>query len=686
MTLVLFAGEGLTMVRGETGLDAIKGIGPKKFEGLKRLGLTTVSDLATNYPSGYIDRRHLLTLPLVGIEEEGTLEVHVKSLRFKTRQRLLLVGAESDGWPVSLVFFNAQYLRYHWQEGKTYLVHGLLKRRGDEHEMAHPEFCEVTDPQAREAFLEVTPKYPATEGLGQKDLVKLHRILLELEIPETLPRGIRSRHGLMGRQEAIRQIHFPSTDQALVSARRRLIFEELLDFILPLQLMKAKRRKIEGRTLSLPDAFGEQMERLPFALTGAQATALEAVVDDVTKGRRMHRLLQGDVGSGKTIVAFLAMYLHHLNGLQSLMMAPTELLAEQHAVSFGRFFPSGTFVVESLTSSTKGKEALLERVRRGEVHALIGTHALLQEHVVFQRLGLVVTDEQHRFGVDQREAVAKKDDRTNVLVMSATPIPRTLSMTLYGDLDVSIIDERPAGRQDILTYYVPEKKREGMYGFIAKKLDAGERAFFVCPAIESSEAFEVTSVMDHFAFLSEGPFSRYRVGMVHGRMRSEEKEQIMAAFARGELDVLVATTVIEVGIDVPEASVMVIENAERFGLAQLHQLRGRVGRGTAQGYCFLLADQLTENAKERLKMMVKSQDGFELAEADLRLRGPGDVFGTRQSGIFGFRLTDLSRDRELLEEVQGEVASLLRRKSLDEMETKYLEAAERRRQEATQTL
>ncbi len=674
------------MLGNATQLDQIKGIGPKKYEKLERLGLRKVSDLVTNYPTGYIDRRHVLALPLVGIEAEGTLEVQVRALRFKTRQRLLLVTAESEGWPVTLVFFNAQYLRYHWQEGKTYLVHGLLKRKGDEHEMAHPEFCEASDPEARALFLDVTPKYPATEGLGQKDLVKLHRLLLSVEIPETLPLSLRDRHGLMGRQEAIRQMHFPMTDEALGEARRRLIFEELLSFILPLQLMKAKRRKIEGRQLTLTAAFADQVAALPFRLTKAQTGALEAVIDDVLAGRRMHRLLQGDVGSGKTIVAFLAMYLHHLNGLQSLMMAPTELLAEQHALSFARFFGGGDFIVESLTSSTKKKAELLQRVREGSVHALIGTHALLQEHVVFDRLGLVVTDEQHRFGVDQREAVAKKDGRTNVLVMSATPIPRTLSMTLYGDLDVSVIDERPAGRQAILTHYIPEKKRMGMYGFIAKKLDAGERAFFVCPAIESSEAFDVTSVLSLYEQLSEGPFSRYRVGMVHGRMRSEEKEQVMGAFARGALDVLVATTVIEVGIDVPEASVMVIENAERFGLAQLHQLRGRVGRGAAQGYCFLLADQLTETAKERLKMMVKSQDGFELAEADLRLRGPGDVFGTRQSGIFGFRITDLTRDRAHLEVVQSEVASLLTRDHLDEAEKMYLEEAEARRAQTTQTL
>ncbi|RMF88793.1 MAG: ATP-dependent DNA helicase RecG, partial [Nitrospinota bacterium] len=517
--------------------------------------------------------------------------------------------------------------------------------------------------------------YPATEGMPQKQLRRIMKQVIDTygdKIEETLPPALRERWRLIPLSEAIRQVHFPddSVDVELLNAQRspghrRLIFEEL--FFLELALALKRQGTLEEKRGIAYHGEGKLQEKLrrllPYRLTAAQERVLEEIRQDMRQPHPMNRLLQGDVGSGKTIVALFALLTAIESGYQAAIMAPTEILAEQHYLTLYPYLEQLGYPMALLTSNVRGtrREALLSAIARGEIALVIGTHALIQEDVRFARLGFVVIDEQHRFGVLQRASLMQKGYHPDVLVMTATPIPRTLAMTVYGDLDVSVIDQLPPGRQPITTRVFYEKQRERAYQLVRSEVEAGRQAYLVYPLVEESEKLELKAATEMATRLQQETFPQFSIGLLHGRMRSEEKEAVMRAFAAGEIDILVSTTVIEVGIDIPNASVMLIEHAERFGLAQLHQLRGRVGRGPHRSYCLLLAHYpMSEEARQRLRVMVESQDGFYIAERDLEIRGPGEFMGTRQSGLPELKLADLVRHQQLLQEARQAAFSLVR--------------------------
>ena len=484
---------------------------------------------------------------------------------------------------------------------------------------------------------------------------------LDAPIPDILPEDIRLKNKLCTLDTAIRHIHFPPDEAALEEARRRLIFDELFLLQLGLLQMKSRTQTLKTDCVVQTDAFPEFCKLLPFTMTGAQQRAVKEATADMRSGEPMNRLLQGDVGSGKTAVAAALVFTAAKNGMQSAVMAPTEVLAEQHYRTFRNFFKGTGFEVALLTGSTPTaqKRKIKAALAAGEIQLAVGTHALLQEDVEFSRLGLVVTDEQHRFGVAQRASLSAKGDNPHILVMSATPIPRTLGLILYGDLNVSVLDELPPGRQTIETYCVGSSYHQRIYKFIDKHIERGLQAYIVCPLVEEGEG-NLIPADEYYETLSKGVFRHRRLGLLHGRMKPKEKDEVMRAFAAGELDILVATVVIEVGVDVPNAAVIVIENAERFGLSQLHQLRGRVGRGKEKSTCILVSDAQNEEATERFRVLCETTDGFKIADADLKLRGPGDFFGKRQHGLPALHLADILRDTEMLVTVRRAAEDLLK--------------------------
>jgi ATP-dependent DNA helicase RecG len=569
---------------------------------------------------------------------------------------------------LTAAFFNQPYLEKIFKRGQTLILHGRVARfRGGPLQMQHPEYEPVEDGEDETIHTgRLVPIYRLTKGLTQRPLRSLLWRVVEQyagKVPESLPEALRRRRRLVPLPAALKGIHFPETDDELAAARRRLVFE---DFFL-LQLGLAIRRQREGRTRGIVmDPAGELVAHLrrslPFALTAAQERVWEEIRRDLAAPYAMNRLLQGDVGSGKTIVAAMAILAAVEAGYQTALMAPTEILAEQHYMTLVQLLPSLGVPVALLTGAIKGREreALLEGAAAGTIPCLVGTHALIQEGVEFRRLGLAVVDEQHRFGVVQRAMLRKKGDNPHVLVMTATPIPRTLALTLYGDLDVSVIDEMPPGRQPIKTVVRDEGKRPQIYAFLRKQIEEGHQVYVVCPLVEESEAIDLKAATEMAERLQREVFPDLSVGLLHGRMSLPEKESVMGAFKAGKTHVLVSTTVIEVGIDVPNASVMLVEHAERFGLSQLHQLRGRVGRGPWKSYCILLASGTPgAEARRRLAALGESQDGFRIAEVDLKLRGPGEFFGTRQSGLPEFRVADLLRDGRVLEEARQEAFPLV---------------------------
>jgi len=569
---------------------------------------------------------------------------------------------------LTAVWFNQPYLGKVLRRGQTMFLHGRVARfRNGPLQMQHPEYELVEDGEDETLHTgRLVPIYRLTEGLTQRPLRSLlWRVVDQYagKVPESLPEALRRRRRLVPLPTALRGIHFPETDDELAAARRRLVFE---DFFL-LQLGLAIRRQREGRTRGIVmDPAGELVARLrrslPFALTAAQERVWEEIRRDLAAPYAMNRLLQGDVGSGKTIVAAMAILAAVEAGYQTALMAPTEILAEQHYMTLDPLLPSLGVPVALLTGAIKGREreALLEGAATGRVPCLVGTHALIQEGVEFRRLGLAVVDEQHRFGVVQRAVLRKKGDNPHVLVMTATPIPRTLALTLYGDLDVSVIDELPPGRQPIKTVVRDEGKRPQIYAFLRKQIEEGRQVYVVCPLVEESEATDLKAATEMAERLQREVFPDLSVGLLHGRMSLPGKESVMGVFKAGKTHVLVSTTVIEVGIDVPNASVMLVEHAERFGLSQLHQLRGRVGRGPWNSYCILLASGTpSAEARRRMAALAETGDGFRIAEVDLQLRGPGEFFGTRQSGLPEFRVADLLRDGRVLEEARQEAFALV---------------------------
>ncbi|MCB0794881.1 MAG: ATP-dependent DNA helicase RecG [Flavobacteriales bacterium] len=661
----------------ETPIEFLKGVGPQRGELLREeLGIATFGDLLLYIPFRYVDRSRIYMVreaneELPHVQLRGVLS-GIRTVGEKRGRRLVATFKDDTG-SIELVWFKGiRWVQSALKEGQEYIVFGKVTAFRGKLNMAHPE---VELAATWESGAALQPVYSTTEkaaakGLNGRSIGKLTRALLEqpeLLLPETLNKELVQWTGGMGRQEAFRQIHLPESAQALAAAQKRLKFEEL--FYLQLQLIMQKRlvqQEVKGHVF---EAVGDLLNRfykehLPFEPTEAQKRVVREIRKDLGSGMQMNRLVQGDVGSGKTLVALLSMLIALDNGFQAALMAPTEILAQQHFNTLSTLLKDMPVEVRLLTGSTKTAErkSLLTALRTGHIGILVGTHALLEEAVQFEQLGLVVIDEQHRFGVAQRARLWRKNQvPPHVLVMTATPIPRTLAMTVYGDLDVSVIDELPPGRKPVKTVHRFDSSRNRMFAFLEQEIGKGRQVYVVYPLIEGSEKLDLKDVTDGFESISRRfPLPKYAVSIVHGRMPQEAKDYEMDRFKRGETDILVATTVIEVGVDVPNASVMVIENAERFGLSQLHQLRGRVGRGAEQSFCILMTgNELGNDARTRIATMVRTNDGFEIAETDLRLRGPGDLMGTQQSGLPKLYMADLVQDADLLQQARAAAKRLL---------------------------
>jgi ATP-dependent DNA helicase RecG len=646
----------------DSSVEKLPGIKGAMAERLANLGVETIGDFLTLYPRRYIDYRHLKTINQLQVGDVVTIlgTVWECRLRETRRGRKMVQCTLSDRTgTIQLTWFNQPWLADKYKSGTQLTVSGKVDHYLGRLVFNNPDVEEFDTRQLHTG--RIVPVYPLTKGLTQKWLRKvmdqtLHRWAERL--PDYMPPEKRKRIGLLAETDATYQIHFPRDPEMLEAARRRLAFDELLFIQLGVLRQRHAWRSQPGRAIPVDEQLmAAFLDSLPYRLTNAQQCALQAILDDTQRSVPMNRLLQGDVGSGKTVVALAAMLTAAGTGGQAALMAPTEILAEQHYNSvaamlqeMGTQHPAYNYTVKLLTGSTptKEREEIYERVASGEVQLLIGTHALIQGGLEFQDLRLAVVDEQHRFGVQQRSLLRDKGYNPHVLVMSATPIPRSLALTLYGDLDISIIDELPPGRQEIETYLLQPRERERAYGNIRARVEQGRQAFIICPLVEESENIEAKSAVQEHARLSKEVFPDLKLGLVHGRMKAEEKDAVMQKFRRGELDILVSTAVVEVGIDVPNATVMLVEGANRFGLAQLHQFRGRVGRGEHKSICMLLADVESEEARNRLRVISETSDGFKLAEEDLKMRGPGEFFGTRQSGLPDIQLARLS-DIGLLE-------------------------------------
>lgn len=662
-------------------IEYLKGVGPVRGELLKKeLQVFTQGDLLFLFPYRYVDKTQFHRIADLD-ENSGYVQLRGVLRSLDTigdgRKKRMIGRFRDPSGVIELVWFTGiAWLQKHLVVGTEYVVYGRVNIFRDQVNIPHPEM-EAVSADAAQPSVSFDPVYASTEKLNNRGIdIKARRRFVktvlektgEQDLPENLPPGWVEKFRFPTRFDAIRQIHFPRNQQELDAARNRLKFEEL--FFLQLRILQLKRRRHAASKGYVFQKVGDFFntfyhEHLPFELTGAQKRVVKEIRLDLGAGKQMNRLLQGDVGSGKTMVALLCMLIALDNGFQACMMAPTEILAQQHFNSIAEYLQNMEVEVALLTGTVKGKkrQAILERLQSGELHILVGTHALLEDPVVFHRLGLAITDEQHRFGVAQRAKLWAKSrpHPPHVLVMTATPIPRTLAMTLYGDLDVSVIDELPPGRKPIQTVHRTEAQRLRVFGFMKEEIAKGRQVYVVYPLIEESETLDLQNLQEGYEALSrEFPPPRYQISVVHGRMKAADKEFEMQRFLKGETQIMVATTVIEVGVNVPNASVMIVENTDRFGLSQLHQLRGRVGRGAEQSFCILMTNfNLSNEARERIQTMVRTNDGFEIAEADLKLRGPGDIEGTRQSGILNLRIADLARDGRILQTAREVAAQIL---------------------------
>ena len=654
-----------------TPLQYLKGVGPERAKLLARKGLETVADALFFIPIRHEDRTRFTPFRALRAGESVTCSGVIAGVSppppGRRRAPLALLLRDESGYATATLFAGRTYLARVLSRGQRLVLHGKVGRYRDKLTIAVQDWEIVEGGEDEHLHAgRLVPVYSSTEGLPQRPLRRLMWHVLEEfghEIEETLPEAVRARRGLPPLAEAVRGAHFPSTEAERERAMRRLVFDDFLLLQLGLAILRSRTTRARGISMQPRGALVTRLrESLPFALTAAQERVWDEIRADMAAPYPMHRLLQGDVGSGKTLVAAMAVCTAVEAGYQAAVMAPTEILAEQHYATFARLLEPLGVHVTLLTSGLKGRDAAARRasVEAGQAAVVIGTHALVQERVVFHRLGLAVVDEQHRFGVHQRARLKGKGERPDVLVMTATPIPRTLALTLYGDLDVSVLDELPPGRKPVRTLARTDSRRPQIYQFLADQVAEGRQVYVVYPLVEESEAVDLKAATDMAARLQKEVFPELTVGLLHGRLSSEEKDAIMQRFKAGEIHVLVATTVIEVGIDVPNASVMLIEHAERFGLSQLHQLRGRVGRGPWKSYCILLTSgRLGEDAQRRVEAMVETNDGFRIAEVDLQLRGPGEFFGTRQSGLPEFRAADLLRDAAVLEDARREAQAIV---------------------------
>lgn len=641
------------MVNFDTRVQFLKGIGEARAKTLAKQGIYSISDLLRNYPRAYEDWNNVTPIRDAKIGENVCLRAVIAERPNVVRingGKILVKTAIADGSDyMHIVFFNNKYVKDQLTENEEYLFFGkITEDKYGGKTMLSPRFEKSLDKQR------IRPVYKATAALSSKTIERVTETALrEIKgnVKDFIPEYYINKYKLMGFEQALRAVHFPESENELALAKRRLIFEELL--LLQMGLLSEKATGVGRKALPVTEDYSEEFySTLPFEPTNAQKRAVSEALSDMKKTKPMNRLLQGDVGSGKTAVAAAIMYSAMKNGFQSALMAPTEVLANQHYKTLSSFF-GDEVKIELLTGSVtaKNKRLIRERLESGESFIVVGTHAIIQNDVVFKRLGLVITDEQHRFGVGQRAMLSGKGDNPHTLVMSATPIPRTLAMMIYGDLDISVLDELPKGRQPIKTYCVPTSFHERIYKFLRKNIADGRQCYIVCPLVEESDS-QLVPATEYYDYLKSTYFTDCTLGLLHGQMKPKQKDEVMSRFYAGEIDLLVSTVVIEVGVDVPNATVMVIENAERFGLSQLHQLRGRIGRGTVESHCVLLSDAQNDEAKERFDIMCKTTDGFEIAKKDLDLRGPGDFFGSRQHGLPDMRVANLMTDTRILYEAQ----------------------------------
>lgn len=648
----------------EMPIEKLKGVGEKRAALYRRLEIPTVGDLLRFYPRSYENWSETVPIDETVLGATNVIKAQVQATPTEQCIRggmtLYKTMAADDSGEIQLTFFNNRYIKGLLQEGQNYFFRGKVTGGFTRREMASPDFLQ----EGKQ--MPILPVYPQTQGLSSRLIAGAVRQALALlgeRVNDPLPPELRQEYELCELSYALENIHFPQSEYALGIAKHRLVFEEFL--VLQLGLMQIRGTRRQENLHPVPDEYpAEFAALLPFALTGAQKRAVTEAVRDMAGDHPMNRLIQGDVGSGKTAVAAALCWTVIRQGMQAALMAPTEILARQHYESLESLLAQSGIRTALLTGSVtaKNKRQLTEKLAAGEIDLVIGTHALLSEGVAFRSLGLVITDEQHRFGVEQRAALAQKGARPHLLVMSATPIPRTLALMVYGDLDVSVLDELPPGRQKIETYRIDSAKRRRAFGYIQKHLDAGRQGYLICPLIEEGES-ELASIAAYEKVVRDY-FRQAKIGVLHGRMKAAQKEKVMRAFAAGELDLLLSTTVVEVGVDVPNAVIMLIENAERYGLSQLHQLRGRIGRGRYRSTCILVSDAQNEQTQERLKILCDTADGFQIADADLRLRGPGDFFGKRQHGLPQLKIADMMTDMQVLQQAQECAAQICARQLL----------------------
>ena len=656
------AAETHTTLTPDTPVRYLKGVGPKTAERFEKLGIVTLADLLCHYPRRYLDFSKPYTIATAPLDTECVVKAEVFAKPggrvLPGGRRMERITAGDDVSSLEITWFNNPYAAQKLELGREYYFQGIVTGGMLRRQMVNPQVR--TDAQVESIPFEAV--YPQTEGLSSGVIAKCVRQLLphaEL-LPDPLPREMLQKYRLLSKAEAVRAIHCPASEEEAFAARRRLIYEELLILQLGIGRMKNRGAARTGAPMQKmsPEPF---WALLPFSPTGAQRRAVEEILTDMAGETSMNRLLQGDVGSGKTLVAAAAIWACIRSGYQAALLAPTEILASQHAENLNRLLSPFGMRVALLTGGMKAaaRRATLAAIRDDEADLIVGTHAILSEGVEFARLGLAVVDEQHRFGVRQRGMLAEKAENPHLLVMSATPIPRTLGLLIYGDLDISILDELPPGRKPVKTRCITGKKRGALYGFLDREIDAGRQVYLVCPAIEETPDGGLNAVKSYYEDIAKALLPERRVGLMHGKLKPKEKAAVMEDFKAGRLDALVSTTVIEVGVDVPNATVMVIENAERYGLSALHQLRGRVGRGAAESWCFLVSDNTSENVQKRLKFLCSTADGFAVAQYDLETRGPGDFFGSRQHGLPTLQIADLMNDTRTLHAAQSEAVALL---------------------------